>query len=296
MATSLLIREDSTESIYLYPQVDGLPLGQPTSATVRVRSPAVALPDSTDSATVDTLSATVASAGAAEGDTSIPVTGSTAWIEGRRYLASKATGEMFVVESARTVTGTTLYLKDPLPASLASADTVVGWMVSHALTADETAERGPGLAIWQVLIGGRTVEFKSDFYVARGVAGPTLTSASLERYAPIVLTYKPASDEDLTESIDASYQDILEPALKGNAIAPERIVSWRDLEPAHRAACVYWLARDFESDAQKREELQKRWNEAFALALRSRDFWYDAEDTLAAADTSQSFATVRRTR
>lgn len=297
MAT-ILVREDSTDTLALYPSIGGLP-AIASAASARIRTPSTSLPDDGSAGTVSSISATVSVAGAAEGATSIPVTASTAWVEGEALLVSTAAGALFAIECDKTVTGTTLYLKSPLPTALASGDAILGWKVSIALTEAQTSERGPGIAVWTLTIGGVDRVVVQDFLISRADVATSLDSSALVRLAPVVTQLRSPQDNDYTESIVAGWELIVEPALSAKGIRPERILSPKHLRPLHVAAVVLHLSRDYEVDAQKRVEREAQFDAALDLALASEDLWYDASEELDGKDTSgvpRPFEVAWRTR
>ena len=112
---------DSTQSLVTFPRVDvtgELVLGQAEASpapTARVGTPSTSMPEdfSSTGVTRDSISV-LTTAAAAKGATQITVA-SAAWRRGRRYVVKTTDGHVFEVTCRYTVTGTTLYLTEPLP-------------------------------------------------------------------------------------------------------------------------------------------------------------------------------------
>lgn len=281
MALPPQILEDSTETLEDYAPLEP-GLGALSSVTVRVRTPSTSLPavDEAEAATADSVSTTIGAA-ASKGATSITVASATGIAEGRQYaIGLGAVDDDSVVVKVRRQVGTTLTLTEGLPVAVAQSDTLKGFRVSHALTADETETSGEGLAVWKAAYAsGETRTWDQQFWVVRQRLHHTLTVTRLTSKYPQVLRLRPPTDEKLQEVIDAAWEDRVIPALEGRNIDVWTIKSAARLEPVVATACVLHLVlADAASTPEYVERAEKDYESALELALRGRHFWIDAPD------------------
>lgn len=270
------VLKDSTETLYAYPTLspDGRVVsGVPSSATVRIGTTSTAIPTSADNATVDAVSTTV-TASASEGDTSVTVSSAT-FVHGVKYLVEDPGKFPLVVESAHSATGTTLYLKDPLPHALTTSATVKGLRVSHALTADETSEEGPGIAVWSCTVDGVAFTFTDSFRVVRRITQIPLTVDDLIRTYPVVLRLRERSDVGLDEVIASAWEYRVLHRLAAKGVRDEDIVDSEVLRPMLALACVLHLvALDESADPVWRDSLVAEY-ERTVEATFGRVDWYE---------------------
>lgn len=267
------ILKDSTSPLWTYPPV----LAQATSATARIRTPAFDLPDVGSSATVDSTAADV-TADALEGAIELAVD-STAWMRGRRYIATSTTGDKFPILAATDGTSDTLDLQEPIPSALLTNSTIEGYRISIALTADQTAELGTACLVeWTAVIGGQTYTWTDDFAIVARDAAYTLDAITLVQSSPFARRLKPDADRDFSETIDAAWRRYVQPALLAKGIRPHLFISRAELEPAHIAAVEHFLAQDGDSVPQDvRDEKRREYQEALTLALNSESLWIEDE-------------------
>ncbi len=276
------VLKDSTETIETYPPVLAQATGTPT---VRVGTPAVGLPDDYVSATVDSVS-TALTADADEGDTSLTVTSAT-FVKGRRYLLTATTGEVIPVTCSKSATGTTLLLADPLPLPMLTNSTVLGWRLSVALLAEQTASIGSCVAEWRAVLGGVTEAWADSFRVVERDGTYHLTGDLLVSSSPYATRLRPDADGDFSELIDAAWRRYLLPALLAKGLRQEQFVSRAELDAAHIAACEYFLSQQYEEDATRREERKREYNESLTLVLASETLWVTpSSETLSPPDPS----------
>lgn len=274
------IIKDSTETLSSYPPILAQATGTPT---VRIGTPAVSMPDAGSNATVDSFSTTL-SAGADAGDTEMTIASATT-VRGRGYLVTPANGEVFAVTAAKSATGTTMYLEEPLPVAVPVNATVSGWRISIALTADQTAELGAAIAEWTAVLGGVTEVWAAPFRIVERAGDYTLNGDTLTRSSPYARHRKLDNDSNYSEAIDAAWRLFIRPALLGQKIRPEMILSQQELEPAHIAAVEHYLAQALEDDATKREEMKRALADALATLWQSRELWVtDETEVIAAPD------------
>lgn len=276
MATEQHILKDSTQSVIGYPPQYARGLGKISAVTHKVRTPSTDFQSAAESATYDTVDTTI-NAAAAEGATSVSVASATGITAGREYVIglNASANEPMIVRVA-SVSGTTVYLDEPLPYAAASSDLFFGWRVSHALLATETDVEGEGLIIWNATIGGETVTWEDQFRVVRQGVGYGLNATRLTELMPMVRALQEPQDGTYEETIKAAWDLYLVPRLTGRGLRVQRIHSWNYLEPAHAVACAYHLVRN--SRRADSDELE-RWKAELAAAmddaLGAVDFWYD---------------------
>lgn len=267
------VRVDSTETLLWY----GPATAQPTAATVRVQTAAVALPDAGDTATIDTLSSAT-NAAASAGATSLAFAADPVATAGRQYLVVLATGQVIVVEVIDT--GTTVTLAEPLPIDVPSGSTLTGFAVSHALTAAETDEIGRGIARWSITVAGIIHVVDQSFRIVRSQPQPySLTATVLTARYPILHRYRPPTDEDFAESIEAAWEVLLMPDLLARGYEPHRINSWRTLEVAHAAAVyAHLVGTSGVASTELVEAAMAHYRGRFDAVVESSEFWYDSID------------------
>lgn len=237
------ILRNTTTTLLSYPRVESgdLVLGVPSTPEVRIGTPASAIPDE-DAAwptgTVDPLSTTVTAAGAV-GDTTLTVA-SAAWVKGRKYLVDDVDGTVLVT-AAKTVTGTTLYLTEPLERVISTSATVKGWAITKALTTAQTDLTGNAVAVFRAVVGGVTYSWTEAFRIVRRMVVVPLTGPELTAAYPIVHSLKPAT-ASLEEIIDAAWEYRLLPKLGAKSVIEEDIVDAEVLRPLLALACVVHLA------------------------------------------------------
>lgn len=274
------VLKDSTETLATYPVLSpegDRVVGVPSSATVRVATAFTAMPTADDNATVDSVNTTVTAA-ADEGATSITIASATV-VAGVKYLVADAGKPPLVVESAHSATGTTLYLKDPLPFALTTSATVKGIRITHALTSGETSLEGPGIAVWTATVAGVEFSWTESFRVVRRVPRIPLTVDDLTRVYPVVLRLRERSDVGLDEVITSAWEYRILHRLAAKGIREEDIVDSEVLRPALALACVLHLvALDESADQVWRESLMADFERTMEATFGRVD-WYESGQT-----------------
>lgn len=294
----------STQTIVSYPRVSpsgALVCGQPSSAQVRVGTPAVSLPSSFSSATVDTLSTTVGY-NADEGEWVITLGATQTLVSGRQYLVQLSGDEPLVVTNRASGSVNAILCTEPLPMRIYATSTVLGFAVYTALTAEQTAQPGPALALWRATISGVTYEWHQPFRVVRRLPTIPLTPAKLTETYPVIHTLRARTDRTLQEVIEAAWNHRVVRALNAKGIQEEDIVSSDVLEPALAAACLFHLVHQGpEHSPDYVMRLKEDFEQSLASALASRH-WYEEhqlENPSPAPDTESptpNRATLRLTR
>lgn len=274
------VLKGSTETLAAYPTLspDGrMVTGVPTAATVRIGTTSTAIPTSADNATIDAVNTTVTAA-ASEGDTSLTVASAT-FVAGVKYLVTDPGKYPLVVEAQTGGTTTTLYLKDPLPHAVTTSATVKGIRVSHALTADETSEEGPGIAVWSATVDGVEFVFTDSFRVVRRITQIPLTVDDLVRTYPVVLRLRERSDVGLDEVIAAAWEYRVLHRLAAKGIRDEDIVDSEVLRPVLALACVLHLvALDESADPVWRDSLVTEFERTMEATFGRVDWYEHSQD------------------
>lgn len=208
---------------------------------------------------------------------------SASFVKNRRYLVTPgSTGEQgtFIVSCARSFTGTTMYLSQPLPMSIAGSSTVKGIAVLMTITTTQSATEGSGVVLWQVTIGGVDYSYKEQLDIVRRIPRWELDAEMLTKRLPMIETIRERSDVAFDETINAALQMELLPRLRSRGIREENIVSTTSLIPAHVAAVAYHLAKNDPSrPSDYRAELRQELAGAIDLALQDVTGWYDSPQT-----------------
>ncbi len=270
---------NSTQTLLDLPRVapNGVQLmTQPTTATVRIGTPAVAMPADGDEADVDELSTDV-SADANEGETQLAVT-EAEFTRGQSLLIQTPTGETFVVTSLTQGESDTLNIDEPLPMAVPTGSTVKGWAVSIPLTLAQTALPGQEcLALWTAVVGEVpdevTYTWAQSFRIVRRQPVWTLTAGSLTKSYPAILNLRSRKDASLSEVIAAALDDLVLPWLEASGIDEEDIITPATLEPVHKIACLLQLTRlNTQITPEMREDIANAWAKAKETAL-ARKSW-----------------------
>lgn len=290
---------DSTETLVSSPRVTRgrLPvLGAISSAYVRIGTPTQSVPDedSWEAATVDPVSVLLSgTSNNLEGDTTLAFTPSSTTYRGRPYVAIPLNGEPFVVECAQTKTGIEALISSPLPRTLEPFSTLKGFSVTKALTAEQTATAGPGIAHWKAIIDGQAIQWSSSFRIVRRMPVIPLTTGELQVAYPQVMRMRDVDDSALEELISTAWEHRVLPRLAAKGIIDENIVDSEPLRPLTALACMLHLVTMDESGSQQwRESLQAEYDRLVESTIARVD-WYEAPQDTTAPPAVQS--TPRRT-
>lgn len=237
MAEQRILRA-STQTLISYPRLHpaAVVLGQPSSATVLLQTPAVQ--ETTYSAAVaDSLSTTTQGAHQ-EGDDHITLAGSVALVAGRRYLIALANGRNIEVEALEGGTTNTLYTAEPLPCDIANGSAVKGFAVTKALSAAQTDQVGDALALWRATVNGTVYEWSESFRIVNKITSPRLTPTRLTHAYPLMSSMRDTNDIDYEAIIDAAWDHRVVPLLAARKILDEDVISDEALVPLHALACM----------------------------------------------------------
>lgn len=274
MSTAQKVLIDTTDTLVAYPPT----LEQATSATVRVRTPSSSLPALGVTATVDSISGVTASE-AVEGATSLELTQAKAFVRGRQYVVVVTTGERFSVTCALGGTMTTLRMTEPLPLDVPATSVVLGYALTRQLATDQTSAVGEGLALWTAALpvaGAQT--FGTVLRIVRRIPRFTLTTSRLTTGWPNVNQLRARTDVDMTETMQAVWDNRVIPLLEAKGIRAEQVLSAEPLEPVHGTAIVaHLMAMDTARSVEEREFWDERVRDALDIALSGQSFWVDTE-------------------
>jgi len=231
----------STQTLVSYPRLhpQEVLLGQPSSVTVKLQTPAVQ-ETTYSAATADSLSTTTQGSHA-EGTTNVSLSASVALVAGRHYLIELATGRFIEVEALKGGTTNVLQLVQPLPCTIANNSAVKGFAVTKALTAAQTDQVGDALALWRATVDGNVYEWSQSLRIANKVTAPKLTPTRLTHCYPIMSSLRNTNDIDYEAIIDAAWDHRVVPLLAARKILDEDVIGDDALVPLHSLACVLQL-------------------------------------------------------
>lgn len=237
MAEQRILRA-STQTLVTYPRLQPaeVVLGQPSSATVKLQTPAVQ--ETTYSAAVSDSLSTTTQGAHQEGDDHITLAASVPLVAGRRYLIQLASGRFIEVEALEGGTQSTLWTVEPLPCDIANNSAVLGFAVTKALSAAQTDQVGDALALFRATVGGTVYEWSESFRVVNKVTAPRLTPTRLTHAFPIMASLRDTNDIDYEAVIDSAWDHRIVPLLAAKKILDEDVISDEALVPLHALACV----------------------------------------------------------
>ncbi len=261
MTETIHIIEDSTETLETilpaeYP-------GPPTSPEVRIYTPSTPLPEDDDwqAATAESLSAST-NAAAKRGDRTLSFASDPGLVPGRTYTLDVDQG----VEIVPLDTGTAVTLESPLPLDVASGASVYARTITHALTAAETSDRGPGFAIFKADdANGVERRWRVAFEIVPAQIQIPLTVPELLAAWPNAGDMTP-SETTPEKVIEAAWRNVILPELRSRGIEEELVFNVEPLRPPLIEAVRWSLMRD---QGASREEMDR----ALKLALSSSDWW-----------------------
>ncbi len=290
----LRVLRDSTDTLTAYPEERFA--GTASAATMRVRTPTTALPDTGAAATIDTLSAST-NAAALRGAKTLNFSSDPGATPGRRYVLDDGEGNaVYVVVNA---TGTAVQLDQPLSQDYPSGATLAGAAITLALTAAQTAQRGFGVAKIEATIAGQVHRWDLPFDVLPERFPLPVDAVGLMRLAPDVIALKPASDDDLTDTTTAAWELYVRPKLQRRGLRVDRLKPTDALKPAHVAACRLHVHTVLRADGDELDALRRLLDAEIDGAFASVEFWYDAPaetNTSPAADHTSDAVVTRYLR
>jgi hypothetical protein len=228
----------STQTLVTYPRLhpNGVVLGQPSLATVKMQTPAVQ--ETTFGAAVADALSTTTQGAHQEGDDHVTLSASVALVAGRRYLIELASGRNIEVEALEGGTQNQLWTAEPLPCDIANGSAVRGFAVTKALTAVQTDQVGDALALFRATVNGSVYEWSESFRIVSKVTSPRLTPTRLTHAFPIMSSLRDTNDIDYEAVIDAAWDHRIVPVLAAKRILDEDVISDEALVPLHALACV----------------------------------------------------------
>lgn len=269
----------TTQTLVGYPRLaggGGLRQGVPSSVTCKVWTPSSS-PTAFVAATADTFSETV-TASAPAGATELAITSGDV-VQGRQYLVEDE-GHVQVVEtrdggSAQTV----LRLAQPLARAVGLGATVLGWAVTKALTAEQTAQPGGGSVLWSAIVDGVVVQWSENFRVVNRLPRMTLTPSGLTRAYASLLSATPPTDPNLEHAILGAWETEVVPLLESKWAMAEDVTSPEALEALHMAAVMMVLyCYDPRIDDVFKDRLDKKWRERITTTFARITYAERAQD------------------
>lgn len=238
--------------------------GTVATATVRVSTPAVSLPDTGEAATLSTLD-TTASASADAGTRVINAVDATGATPGRKALF----GETLVME-IESVDADVITLVQGIPEDLATGFVIKGLDITIALDSTDTATVGNALALWTF----DGIDVPQPFAVSHRAVNYQLDTATLFHLAPFARRLLSSEDLDGHDAMAAAWELEVARHLLNLSIKPEEIRSWDAINTWHATAVVHFLLTN--SPRPDPDEVA-RWHSYMvskrSSALDSRRFW-----------------------
>lgn len=234
-----------TATIVSFPRLmtSGLPLSAPSVPEYRFSTSSTPWVDELAAwavGTVDALAAPII-ATAAEGDTELDLTDTTAVVVGRRYLLVDVDATQVV--SVKRKDAERVYLGVPLRRDVSTSAVLTGWAITAALSAADTDDVGPGVVQFRCTLDGAKVSWTESVRVARRLSVVPLTADELVRVYPEVRTLHARQDETLDDLILSAWEHVLLPRIMRKGHWPEDLVNADVLRPALALACLLHLVR-----------------------------------------------------
>lgn len=272
-------------------------LSQPTSATVSLQYPGGTELQASTAATVDTVSTTISSA-AAVGSSSVVVTSATGIKAGRRYIFTES-GRRWVAE-VEQISGTTVYLKSPIPFAFTTSTTVKGYALTYQLTTTHTADADHDyVATWVAVVDGAEHEWDQLFDIVDAADWHATTMEDvLAEYSYLreILT----SDQlEGTALLDNAWDKHVVPMLRSVGKRAAQVKDKQVLVPLH-CSLVNWVVaknRAMIDETSRGQEADRCWADVERQWSRLiADLgWYD-EDEDGQQDAGEEKQAIRGVR
>jgi hypothetical protein len=277
---SLEVAQNATPTVEIYAQASGAI----SSATVAIYGPDSDTALQSGSATVDSVSTTVATV-ASTNATQFTVSSATDIVAGRRYLLGLKEGAETV--QVERLDGTTVYLRHPTAGVIRVGDTFTGLRVSYALTTATTATRKTNChAAWVMTQSSGAVLYdRIEFHVVRSPLGQLVTVADVSRIAQSYGANLWATLRSKAHTVAEMATERVREAIEGHDHYPHLHVSRAAFARSGDAAIRLVLAEDYGISPQNAEspsayltEIRAQFAAAHGEAMR-RLSWYDADDS-----------------
>lgn len=210
-------------------------------------------------ATLDSVNTTLA-AGAAAGDTTLTLTSGASLTAGYRYLISLAGGPSEFVEVER-VSGTTVYLRNPLAYAHANASAFQGTRISYALTssvADLEEENWRAIFSWAVSTASQAPGVV-EFTVTRHPIYNPASIPDVYAVATSALRARIALDASIGDALTRAWDEVLD-SLQAQGVRAGTIVGSAKLKRAVVYRTLGLLAETYGRDYRdERAELEARY-------------------------------------
>ena len=238
--------------------------GTVSTATVRISTPTVSLPDTGEAATLSSLD-TTATASADAGTRVINATSATGATPGRKVLLGKT-----LVMEIESVSANAITLTQGIPEDLATGFVIKGLDITIALDSTDTATVGNALALWTF----DGIDVAQPFAVSHRAVSYQLDTITLFHLAPLAKRLLPSEDRDGHDAMAAVWESEVARHLLILSIKPEEIRSWDAINVWHANAVVHFLLTN--SPRPDPDEVA-RWHSYMvskrSSALDSRRFW-----------------------
>jgi len=205
------IIEDKQATIYF-----DAPEGRASAATVTVKTAlGQDLPDSAvedESATIDSVSTTIAAGWDSDDPRSIPVASATGITVDRDYLITTAGGRTEWVRVV-AISGSDLTVQSTPGFDLTTGDAFVGTRLTYVITAANAADRAHDYrAVWEYTVSSIAYDGENVYDVVRTPPKNPANTAGLRKYAPeLVNEWNEILDEnyDLQDRIDDAFDRVI---------------------------------------------------------------------------------------
>jgi hypothetical protein len=266
------------------------PEGVPSIATVTIYTSGDAELTGTWPASITLDAATTTSTGNTVGDVDLKVASTTNFIRGRRYWVDDTdTGQGFEVKT-RGVAGTTLYIDQPIPITVANGSPVRGHRLAYPLTTAQAAEKRRRLrAEWTYVVSGITY-FETQFFdIVKSPLHLSLDESSIEQHDHTFGEYA-GSYGGWRSLADGAFAD-LERMLRKRQIYPDLI---RDRDGLQDALVYAFLAKFYLTTPgmiERSVHFAALRDQAIEDVMQART-WYDADDDLVVSEYGTGATTI----
>lgn len=278
--TQLILKDTQAELLAYLPRDPAYPLAQPTGVTFAVRTPALDSLGTPVAATVDPVVASTVAI-AKRGSSQLSFGASPGAVARRLYVLSHPSFSAPFYVQVSGVSGTTVYLTDPLPCNIPAGSTLLGAALTLALTLAQTAEIDhlqTSIAHVEATAGGVTRRWDHGFRIVRQEFARVLTVPKLLKLAPEVMRLRSDGSDTYGELIDSAYEYLIQD-LEGRGYEIARVNSPEKLNLT-TVKRIRWALYDAingpahddtkEAEAQYRDQLK--------MAEAGLRFWYDEAD------------------
>ncbi len=274
MSATTIVLEDSTEELVFYPPAQFM--AQASAATIRVGTPAVAMPDATTVASVDSVSAST-NAAADAGDDTLAFAADPTCTPDRLYLLEHSSFDPLPV--LVKATGATVQLSEPLPVDVPSGATLKGIAITHSLSTAQTETSGVCVAQLTGTFGGVGRAWSHRFRIYPRNFEQRLTAVDLLVLAPEMESLRQSTDLTFSEAIAGGYEQLVSD-LEAQKYEVHKINTMGKLNLATVGAILWRSHRTNAGPAAEHTIAAKEdYREELRKAIMGSEFWYDRADS-----------------